>query len=63
VAEPNVWRPRAVLVWELANGPLGKGLVVHHKNRVPLDDRLENLEALDRARHLHEHRLEFRQGK
>ena len=59
VAEPNVWRLRAVLVWEQAHGPLGKGLVVHHVNRDTLDDRLENLEAIDRASHLQEHRPEF----
>jgi hypothetical protein len=59
VAEPNVWRLRAVLEWEKAHGVLAPGLVVHHVNRDTLDDRIENLEAIDRASHLLEHRHEF----
>jgi hypothetical protein len=59
VAEPNVWRPRAVVMWELANGPVPRGTVIHHENRDTLDDRIENLRAVSRATHLHEHRPEF----
>lgn len=59
VAEPNVWKMRAVLVWEEAHGPVPKGYVVHHENRDSLDDRLENLRLLTRADHLREHRPEF----
>lgn len=62
IADPNVWRPRAVVEWEKAHGPLKRGQVVHHKNRDTLDDSLGNLEAIDRAKHLHEHRPEF-EGK
>ena len=51
VAEPNVWRERAVVVWESANGPRPRGLVIHHINGDPLDDRPENLVALTRAEH------------
>jgi HNH endonuclease len=58
VSEPNKWRLRAVVVWEAGHGPLAKGLVVHHRNRDTLDDRLENLEAISRAMHLTEHRPE-----
>lgn len=61
VAEPNVWRLRAVVTWEAAHGPLpSSGYVVHHRNRNALDDRLENLQELTRAQHLSEHRQEIR---
>ena len=55
VAEPNVWRERAVVVWESVNGPRPRGLVIHHINGDPLDDRPENLVALTRAEHVAVH--------
>lgn len=58
VAEPNTWRPRAIVVWEKGNGPLPRGWIVHHRNRQSLDDRPSNLVALTRAQHLAEHRHE-----
>lgn len=58
VAEPNRWRERARVVWEDAHGPVPAGVVIHHKNRDPLDDRIENLEALTRAEHVREHAAE-----
>lgn len=59
VAEPNVWKPRAVVVWEAANGPVPKGHVVHHVDRNRLNEDLANLELESRAAHLQEHRPEF----
>lgn len=59
VAEPNVWRPRAVVAWEAAHGPVPRGMIVHHENRDTLDDRVENLRLVSRAEHLVEHRPEF----
>lgn len=59
VAEPNVWELRARVVWEQARGPIPPGMVIHHVSRDKLDDRLENLEMVDRGEHLREHRSEF----
>lgn len=65
VAEPKHWRPRAVVVWELQNGPVPAGHVVHHKNENTLDDTLENLELQSRTDHIETHRdaLLASQGK
>ena len=51
VAEPNVWRERARVVYESAYGAVPRGMVIHHINGDSLDDRLENLQALTRAQH------------
>lgn len=59
VAEPNVWRLRALIAWELVNGPLPKGMLVHHEDRNTLNDSPVNLKAITRAEHLLEHRPEF----
>lgn len=60
VAEPNVWRLRAHIEWESANGPIPAGLCVHHKDRNKLNDAADNLELLSVAEHLREHHEEFR---
>lgn len=56
VAEPNKWRPRAIVVWEATHGPLPRGKVVHHRDRDSLNDSLENLVALTPSEHATEHR-------
>lgn len=60
VAEPNVWRLRAVVAWEVEHGALPRGHVVHHKDRNSLNDAPGNLAALTRAEHIAEHRSELR---
>jgi len=56
VAEPNVWRFRAHVVWELANGrTVEKGMYVHHVNGDKLDDRPENLLLIEPSAHLAGH--------
>lgn len=45
------YQPEHRVLWEQAHGPLPKGYIVHHKNGVKDDNRLENLEALPRKRH------------
>lgn len=58
-AEPNVWRKRAVVVWEAAHGPVPRGSVVHHRDRDSLNDELLNLQAMTRREHADEHRNEL----
>jgi len=56
IAQPDVWRERAVVVWEQHFGrKVPAGFVVHHKDRDPLNDSIDNLEAMSRADHAREH--------
>ena len=59
MAEPNVWRKRAVVVWEAVNGPVPRGSVVHHRDRDSLNDAIANLQVLTRKEHADEHRGEL----
>jgi len=59
VAEPNIWKFRAVVVWESLHGLLPRGSVVHHKDRDSLNDVPENLVGLTRKEHVAEHQLEI----
>lgn len=59
VAEPNLWRKRAVVVWEKINGPLPSGYVVHHRDRDSLNDEPENLQGLTKKEHRDEHHEEM----
>lgn len=54
-AKGHRYRPEHHVVWEAANGPLPKGYVVHHLNHIKDDNRLENLEAMPRRKHNHQH--------
>jgi len=64
IAEPNVWRKRATVVWEAVNGKrLPRGYVVHHKDRNALNDDSSNLVALTRSQHIAEHRSEFSEAR
>jgi len=62
-AEPNVWRKRAVVVWEELNGPVPRGSVVHHRDRNSLNDESSNLQALTRKEHAVEHSQELQAGR
>ncbi len=59
IGEPNRWMLRARLTWISVNGPIPDGCLVHHRDRNPLNDDIANLEAMTRAEHLAEHRMEF----
>jgi len=63
IANPNSWRERAIVVWEAAHGPVPRGWVVHHKDRNPLNDAIENLEAMSRSNHIAEHRSEVLEAR
>lgn len=58
-AEPNVWRKRAVVVWEELHGPVPLGSVVHHRDRDSMNDNPTNLQVLTRTEHADEHRGEL----
>lgn len=48
-------RPRCVkehrLIWEQHHGPVPSNIDIHHMNKIRTDNRIENLEALDRFTH------------
>jgi hypothetical protein len=45
-----------ILVWEAAHGPLPRGWVIHHKDGDPLNNALENLQAMPKGAHTRMHR-------
>ena len=45
-----------VVIYEDAYGPVPDGMVIHHRNGIRHDNRLENLEMMTRAGHLRWHR-------
>jgi hypothetical protein len=52
------------LIYEEAHGViLSRSMVVHHLNEDPLDNRVENLEAVSRAEHPTRHRYAVREGE
>jgi hypothetical protein len=60
VEDPNRWVPRARRVWEVVNGPIPAGMVIHHRDHDTLNDKASNLVALTRSEHAKEHADEFR---
>lgn len=43
------------LVWEKHNGEIPKGYVIHHKDENKMNWDLDNLELLNRSKHIREH--------
>lgn len=63
IAEPNVWILRARYVWEKQYGKIPKGLLVHHIDHNPLNDKITNLCLINRSSHLIEHFKELLNGR
>ena len=57
--EPNIWKKRAIVVWESINGPLPIGMVVHHRDRNSMNDDFKNLIYMTRRDHMTEHRKDY----
>src|SRR5260221_7604151 len=49
--EDGKWRYRSRIMWEDANGPIPRGMVIYHRNFDPIDDRLDNLQMLHDSEH------------
>lgn len=49
------WRYEHRVVWEAAHGPIPRGIVIHHINHDPFDNRLNNLVALTNGSHMSHH--------
>jgi hypothetical protein len=62
-AEPNVWKPRAVVVWEEERGPILLGMFPHHKDGDSLNDDIDNLRLVDRTAHLTKLRPKFEEKR
>ena len=56
VAEPNTWVLLARHRWEQFNGPIPRGMGVHHKDENKLNDDISNLELTTKRQHLERHR-------
>lgn len=52
VTHPNKWVLRCRHVWEQHHGPIPKGMGIHHKDEDKLNDSIDNLELVSKARHL-----------
>lgn len=59
IADPNVWELRARVTWETAHGAIPRGMGIHHRDDNKLNDAIDNLELVSKARHLEIHRPEF----
>lgn len=48
------------LVWEVFVGEIPEGYDIHHKNHNPKDNRVENLELVERSKH---HKIHYEENK
>ena len=59
VAEPNVWRLYAHVIWETLHGEIPIKMGVHHIDHNTLNDTPENLMLMSKRDHLVHHQGEF----
>ena len=52
---PRDWQYRSRFVWELHNGPIPKGYVIHKIDDDSMNDAIENLQLMTRAEHMKHH--------
>lgn len=57
ISEPNIWIEYAKYLWIQKNGEIPSGLIIHHINFDPLDDRIENLAIMTRKAHFEIHKV------
>jgi hypothetical protein len=50
-------------VWEDTHGPIPQGYDVHHRNHDRCDNRLSNLELIEKSEHTRRHALEKTRSK
>lgn len=50
-------------IWELNNGPIPDGFVIHHKNHDPSDNCIANLQLMPRSNHIAHHQSKIMDGK
>lgn len=62
IGEPSKWMERSRVVWEAVNGPIGRGMVIHHKDKNAMNDDIDNLECLTRSQHIEKHRDDLTAG-
>lgn len=60
VAQPNVWRMKHIIEWEVHNGPVPKGYMVTFANSDTLDWNIDNLILETRAQHAVKNRWAIR---
>lgn len=58
INEPNIWIDYAKFVWIKNNGNIPKGFVLHHIDKNPLNNNIENLVLLTRSGHSYIHDLQ-----
>jgi hypothetical protein len=63
IAEPNIWIEYAKFVWIQYYGKIPKGFLIHHIDRNPLNDNIENFALVTRSGHINIHRDQLLEAK
>lgn len=58
IGEPNKWIQNYRYIWEYFYGKIPRGSIIHHADRNPLNDDINNLICMTRGEHINEHRYE-----